>query len=747
MIRRWCVLILSISAVFAFADEPTDADLREKPITTANDAVGKLLRDWYKGGTAAGNVGDWYDNRDGEHSPLDLSPYPQLRKVAYSADDFKMRRNWALQPNVLPHVVFGNSSTSAPPNLSGSNPRSYYSSPQGIALLQTHYAKNNLYIYPEHRDHDPGHNGVGDGYGDLYPTNTPFLLISQGSSGSDQPFMRAMPFVLAAFRPEVKKKLVESGLLYPTVQMIFRSTNRHLKKPDDYFTGKAHPTVFEGSWVHPLAMVKKAHAILADEIPPLVKLRVVEEDEAVNGKDYFEPAYLSEKLADTSTVIARIYRGSAKKRRMVVKASDSVDVNKKPLTFRWVVLRGDPKRVRVTPRDKAGTEAEIVIDYHARAPIEPGSAMASNRVDIGVFANNGVHDSAPAFVTSFTLDSEARTYDAKGRITEIAHGTGFTELKTPDPVKLLAALGKDASAAKVLGLNAEQRAELTKVAEVAGAIEAKRDPARKRRQEAEKARNETNKASDEAKAKHAKTKTDKKDPQEVQSALNAANVAKGEATRQQAVWKRFDDEAKKIEVDWAKSLDAPSPVLKAAPRAFVIAALNEAMKSPTEIAKRSMDKPRVQAVRKKRERLGVEGKATSEFAKALREESNAVALAEVVLPGLVQAVFHANFVDARLTTPKRWRDVYHYEGDTPTGWTRYSLDAKEPKTEFTAEGWLVVKHDDKGRAIHARPVTYRQPAPPAGTLWGNPHSLEATPGKELITFRYEGTERKIDKRE
>jgi len=74
--------------------------------------------------------------------------------------------------------------------------------------------------YPEHRDHDVGLNGDGGGYGDVYPTNTPYLIASQGSSGSDQPFMRAIPFTLAAFRPEVKKKLVETGLLMPTIQMI-----------------------------------------------------------------------------------------------------------------------------------------------------------------------------------------------------------------------------------------------------------------------------------------------------------------------------------------------------------------------------------------------------------------------------------------------------------------------------------------------------------------------------------------------
>src|SRR5438552_1777942 len=94
--------------------EPVDADqLRQKPITTAGGPVGDLLKQWWKEGTAAGNIGDYYDNRDGDHSPLNLAPYPQLLTVKYSADDIKLKKHWAGQQVIHPAVVFGNSSTSA----------------------------------------------------------------------------------------------------------------------------------------------------------------------------------------------------------------------------------------------------------------------------------------------------------------------------------------------------------------------------------------------------------------------------------------------------------------------------------------------------------------------------------------------------------------------------------------------------------------------------------------------------------
>ena len=64
-----------------------------------------------------------------------------------------------------------------------------------------------------------------------------------------------------------------------------------------------------------------------------------------------------------------------------------------------------------------------------------------NGSDVGVFAHNGSHYSAPAFVTFYSLDSEARTYDDKGAVVEIGYGMGTTELKVADFGKLFAARG------------------------------------------------------------------------------------------------------------------------------------------------------------------------------------------------------------------------------------------------------------------------------------------------------------------
>ncbi len=144
MLRLLIALALTASLALA-ADPPA---LKDKPITTAGGEPGDLLRKWWKEGTAAGNVGDWYDNRDRGHSDLDTNSYPQLRRFVYSDDDLKQRRDWAAAGAVRPDVTFGNSSTSAPPTLGGSNPRSLYLHPRGLPALYEQYTHANLYIYP-----------------------------------------------------------------------------------------------------------------------------------------------------------------------------------------------------------------------------------------------------------------------------------------------------------------------------------------------------------------------------------------------------------------------------------------------------------------------------------------------------------------------------------------------------------------------------------------------------------------------
>jgi len=666
------------------------------PIVPPGDKsqVAKLLRQWYAEGTAAGNTGDFYDNRDRGHSMLNTKPYPQLDKVEYTEEQRKKRLDWALQLRfIFPHVTFGNSSTaSGDPNL-GSNPRHALLLARGAGrILHLQYTRNHLYIYPEHRDYDPGHNGRGGGYGDLFPANTPYFIISQGSSGSDKPFMRAIPYVLAAFRPEVKELLVGRGLLMPTVQMILRMCYSAVKKPDDYLTGKAHPTVFQGGGVNVLKMVKMAHDIRRNNVPPMVQLALLDEDTALNGVDYFEPPGVTERLLDTPEVIARIVRSTKHTRRLVVSARDSFDANGRPLAFRWVVLRGDPQRITIKPLDDEGSAAEIRVAYHHRRPIAPGSEMESNRVDIGVFAHNGAYWSAPAFVCLYSLDDEARTYDPQGRIREVYYGYGDATIGYPNrkfaprdkgyditdwPALLAIACNEKAGLPAQTILSHFTPAELADLAQVARKLRSLEGDEAGPPKEADAARQAAarlltlNRPALKGSVKR-----------RIEAALNAA---------------RADVE---FCLEHAKALDAlldacPDPAAK---KAF-LAARDELVKiGLLKTAGGAL------ALNPAIPGNGPPAARLTRFERSKLEWLNIAAMRHLLYPGIVNRRYRRNFVSVLLATPKAWRDLYHYgPRGRLIGWTRFRGAQRQ---DFTPDGALVTKKDALGRPIEARTVRY-----------------------------------------
>lgn len=372
-----------------------------------DEAGHRLLKELYAAGRAAGNRGDLYDNRDRGHSRLPRDNHPQLAHITYDEAARAEELDYGLGDRMIFDApTIGNSSTALTAGpFWRSQPRLALTGGDGsgpVRLFQN-YLTGMIYVYPEHRDHDPEH-------GDLIPANTPYMLITQGSSGSDRPHLEALAMTLAAFRPETKAFLQANGLLAPTVQMVYRRSQTTVLSREAYLSGLAHPSVFDRRVLNPARMVALANAIAPGDVPPLVILRVEEETEVVEGRDHFG-ADLSERYFDTPSAIARIWRGSGYRRSMVVSAEATRDPNGRPLEFTWRVLRGDPERTRIEVLNPQGTRARITVEWQEPRPVPGLPEITSARVDIGVFANNGVHDSAPAFVSVLLPRHEARVYE------------------------------------------------------------------------------------------------------------------------------------------------------------------------------------------------------------------------------------------------------------------------------------------------------------------------------------------------
>lgn len=354
-------------------------------------------------GQAAGNVGDLYDNRDRGHSALKPGKRTQLSSIVYSAEARAAGVDYGLNTQILFEApTFGNSSTAIQGPLWRSQARLALTTPGGPLRLWQLYANNHLYVFPEHNDHDPVAQG---GHDDLIPAATPYMLVSQGSSGSDLPFLRAVQSILAAFRPEVKAKLVEEKLIAPMVQQIFRRGQNGLGE-GGYSGPQAHPSVFRAEDIDVAEMIRLAQELKADEIPPMVTVRMLRE--APPDPSIFADG-LTEVLFDTPAAIARVWRGAQARRQFEIEAQ-AEDPNGRPVTFHWKVVRGNPTHIAVEPLGETAARVRITLSWQEPMPVPGRSELTSPRVDIAVFANNGAQLSAPAFFSMLYPAHQVRVY-------------------------------------------------------------------------------------------------------------------------------------------------------------------------------------------------------------------------------------------------------------------------------------------------------------------------------------------------
>ena len=188
-----------------------------------------------------------------------------------------------------------------------------------------------------------------------------------------------------------------------------------MKYPQDYLSAKAHPSVFEAADIDLEKMIHRARNLRADAVPPRVQIAVVEESKPKPGIDSFGAPNAVEILFDTPSAIARIVRSTAYERRMVISAAKTADPNGLPLRFTWKVLRG----IAIKPFDSDASVVELRIPWHRRRPVPFKPELTTGRVDIAVFAYNGEHYSAPAFVSLYYPPIQVRRYDQAGRILEV----------------------------------------------------------------------------------------------------------------------------------------------------------------------------------------------------------------------------------------------------------------------------------------------------------------------------------------
>jgi hypothetical protein len=668
-----------------------------QPVTTRTDDVAKQLNEWFVNGTAAGLKAITYENRDGQHSPLNIGEYPQLQVFKGVETD----KGAATQVRNTP--TLGNCSMASSAEQLGCLPRLYMMDPGGNRFLAQQYLSNNLFIYPEHQDHDIGANGVG-GYGDLLPLNTPCLLISQGSSFTDQPFLRALLSATAAFRPETQKILIEKRLLCPTLQSIFRRSNKMVQTPEDYFSGKAHPVVFDATQIDEAKMIQIAHDMTPETIPPVVVMQVIEETKIEAGKNFFElPGAYPWQLSDTPASIARILRGNETEHGMLLSFDKTLNLTKKPLTMRAQVLQGDPRFVRI---DNSEGKGVMRLRIRWQPPVITATGIRSHRIDIGIFADNGASISAPAILSFYMLPNEMHFYDEQGRVSEIHYQTHNPDFGLPvtdtDPrwVNIFLAFSlKDTNLrGRLLDqiLKPAERESLQKLYLVLKPQFDAFDAASgndKRKDEAAKLRAQLG----------ADISTALKKPLVEKSGLSARNTIEKvlhTITGFHTLYLGLQRELDALATKSSKS-SAVADVRAELHRLIMQGVLIEHASGQID----TMSPPDQLSLGERYMLRGL----------------NTTLLSHVLFPDVLERSTAPAYVSPRLTTPKQWRDVYRYDPDSGKllGWIRY---AKGRIANFDVEGRLqpdgpngkavpvIYLKDDNGT------LTWQPQAEPAGVL-------------------------------
>jgi hypothetical protein len=378
---------------------------------------------------------------------------------------------------------------------------------------------------------------------------------------------------------------------------------------------------------------------------------------------------------------------------MTISAEESRDLNGKALKYEWKVLRGDPQGVKITPKNAAGSVVDLEVAHPKRRPIAPGSPLESSRVDIGVFVHNGSHWSAPGFVTWYGLEHESRTYDAKGRVGEIAYGSGEVRLSVKDWHKLLAKENQ-----KWFPPLTKQQSDLVEV------LEKERSPLLERAKKAVA-------AGDDKRAKELEKMVREFDDRQQTRFLAAFGASHATRIQQLAV----------------------APLTELADYKACEAAATNAQKNAVQSMANQLRAFELAFAANDKVLPLITG--PTPFDQEMFIWLNAERLSHIVFPDALHVQRLVNYVDVRLSLPRVWRDVYLYDGAGQNiGWVRAQAGQKAPAF-FTADGLLVAERDPLGRCSKAKKVTYSFETQP-GVV--DRYLLRWQPTAEEVEYEYRG---------
>ena len=388
-----------------------------------------LIRPWLREGSAAGNAGDLYVNRDEDRTQVAFDDFPLLTPVVYSEDAQQSvahvgMANGVFSSGITPYATIGTSAVALGSTAFWrSIPRLITTEAEADACAFRLAQQNQLYIYDASVDCSEQQDAEL-----LVGHSAQFFATAGGRAPAEaQKEVEALAELLlaglAAMSPETKQEMLRRGALVPTFQMLVR---QHLKGVNDYCSAKAHPLFFDADQIDGAAFVTAAHRMRVEDLPVMFQVAARYETMPRQYVDYFD-APNSERISDTPWSIKRVIRGKEKTRKMTVSAV-SAEPN---VTYKWFVVNGMADKIRIRPLVKNGALATIEVDYHG---VYEQAGVKRRHVDIACVAlRKGQPASQPCFISFRYLANEQRVYDANGRIESIDYRMPETGAIYEDP--------------------------------------------------------------------------------------------------------------------------------------------------------------------------------------------------------------------------------------------------------------------------------------------------------------------------
>lgn len=377
-----------------------------------------LIAPWIAEGTAAGNAGEAYVNRDEDRTQVRTELFPGLTSIIYGEDAQRAyahvgAANGLFASGISAIPTIGSCALNLAQPVPRSIPQLLSTEARQLAIAFRLSMANQLYVYDVTSD-------LMEPHGDWLIANLPFLMYTTASgknpTEAQSEMVELLFATLAAMPPETKTEMLKRNLLVPTLQRLVR---QNLKGNPDYFSPEAHPVAFDPAQVNGEALVRAAHALTPKTLPPFFQIRARLESRPTNHVDFFD-AMGSEAYADTSSSISRVARNLAYTRSMTIEATATAEPG---LTYRWFVLRGEPDKVRIRTLTRNGSIAKVDIDYH--------NPLTTRRVEVACVAvrPDGTV-SAPAIYSTRFLANEERFYK-DGRLHTVRYFPSVMEFNLP----------------------------------------------------------------------------------------------------------------------------------------------------------------------------------------------------------------------------------------------------------------------------------------------------------------------------